>query len=51
MTAGKWAKELDVPEKKFKEAVKVLGVEADNKKGCCLYYSRATAEKVKKSIK
>ncbi|MBI5814564.1 MAG: hypothetical protein HZB29_03035 [Nitrospinae bacterium] len=47
-TAGNWAKEFGMPEKKFKDAVKTAGVTADSKKGCCAYYSRKTAEKIKK---
>ncbi|MBI4666745.1 MAG: hypothetical protein HY751_10095 [Nitrospinae bacterium] len=48
-TAGNWAKELGMPEKKLKDAIKAAGLAADAKKGCCAYYSRATAEKAKKA--
>lgn len=51
LTAGKWAKELGVPEKKLKEAIKAAGIEPDKKKGACAYYSKASAEKAKKTIK
>ncbi|HJM83246.1 MAG TPA: hypothetical protein QF720_06615 [Nitrospinota bacterium] len=51
LSAGKWAKELSVPEKKFKEALKSAGVEPDKKKGACAYYSRKTAQKVAKLAK
>lgn len=51
MTAGKWAKQLGVPEKKFKDAIKVSKVDPDAKKGCCSYYSKKTAEKIAKKIK
>ena len=50
-TAGNWAKELGVPEKKLKDAIKAAGIKPDAKKGACGYYSRATAEKAKKAIK
>jgi len=48
LTAGKWAKALGVSEKKFKETAKAAGIEPDAKKGCCAYYSKKTAEKIKK---
>jgi hypothetical protein len=51
MTAGNWAKELGVPEKKLKDALKAAGIEPDGKKGACSMYSRASAEKAKKAIK
>lgn len=50
-SAGKWATELGVPAKKFKDAIKAAGVAPDAKKGACAYYSRKTAEKIKKSVK
>jgi len=50
LSAGKWAKELGVSDKKFKEAIKAAGVEPDKKKGACAYYSRKTAMKVKKAV-
>jgi hypothetical protein len=49
-TAAKWASDLGVPEKKLKEAIKLMGLEPDAKKGVCAYYSQATAEKAKKAI-
>jgi hypothetical protein len=51
MTAANWAKELGVPEKKLKDAIKAAGIQADSKKGVCSYYSRASAEKAKKAMK
>ncbi|MDH5637583.1 MAG: DUF3606 domain-containing protein [Nitrospinota bacterium] len=48
LSAGKWAKELGVPEAKFKKAIKEAGVQPDAKKGACAYYSRKTAEKMVK---
>ncbi|MBF0170860.1 MAG: hypothetical protein HQK87_07215 [Nitrospinae bacterium] len=51
MTAAKWAKELGVPEKKFKDAAKAAGIEPDQKKGVCGYYSKATATKICKLAK
>lgn len=50
-TIGNWAKELGIPEKKLKEAVKAAAIQPDAKKGPCAYYSRESAEKAKKSIK
>ncbi|WP_169720600.1 hypothetical protein [Geothrix fermentans] len=50
-TAAAWAKDLGVPEKKLKDAIKVLGLEPDAKKGVCAYYAKASAEKAKKAIK
>ncbi len=50
-TAANWAKELNVPEKKLKDAIKAAAIQPDAKKGACAYYSRATAEKAKKSMK
>ncbi len=51
MTAGKWAKELGVSEKKFKDAIKAAGIEPDQKKGACAYYGKATATKIAKAAK
>ncbi|MDH5477117.1 MAG: hypothetical protein OEY50_02180, partial [Nitrospinota bacterium] len=48
LSASKWAKELKVPEAKFKKVIKEDGVEPDAKKGACAYYSRKTAEKIAK---
>jgi hypothetical protein len=50
-TAAAWAKDLGVPEKKLKDALKAAGIEPDAKKGVCAYYSKASAEKGKKAIK
>ncbi len=50
-TIGNWAKELGVPEKQLKEAVKAAAIQPDAKKGACAYYSRASAEKAKRTIK
>ncbi|WP_306590105.1 hypothetical protein [Geothrix sp. 21YS21S-4] len=49
-TAVNWAKELGVPEKKFKDALKAAGIAPDAKKGVCAYYSQASAEKAKKAL-
>jgi hypothetical protein len=50
-TAANWAKELGIPEKKLKDAIKAAAIQPDSKKGACAYYSRATAEKAKKAVK
>jgi hypothetical protein len=50
-SATNWAKELGVPEKKLKDALKAAGIEPDAKKGVCAFYSKASAEKAKKGIK
>jgi hypothetical protein len=50
-TTANWAKDLGVPEKKLKDALKAAGIEPDAKKGVCAYYSQASAEKAKKAIK
>jgi hypothetical protein len=50
-TAANWAKELGVPEKKLKDALKAAGIEPDAKKGVCAYYGKASAEKAKKAMK
>ena len=50
MSAGKWAKEFGVSPKKFKEALAATGVEPDEKKGGCAYYSKGSANKVKKKL-
>ncbi len=50
-TAATWAKELGVPEKKLKDALKAAGIEPDATKGVCAYYSKASAEKGKTGIK
>lgn len=50
-TLANWAKELDVSEKKLKDAAKALGLEPDAKKGVCAYYSKASAQKAAKAVK
>ena len=50
-SATNWAKELGVPEKKLKDALKAAGIEPDAKRGVCAFYSKASAEKAKKGIK
>ncbi|WP_286355192.1 hypothetical protein [Geothrix oryzae] len=50
-TAAAWAKDLGVPEKKLKDALKTAGIEPDAKKGVCAYYSKVSAERVKKTLK
>jgi hypothetical protein len=50
-TASNWAKELGIPEKKFKDAIKAAAIQPDAKKGGCSYFSRASAEKIKKAAK
>ena len=50
-SATNWAKELGVPEKKLKDALKAAGIKPDAKKGVCAFYSKASAEKAKKGIK
>jgi hypothetical protein len=49
-TATNWAKELAIPEKKLKDAIKLAGLEPDAKKGVCGYYAKATIEKARKGI-
>ncbi len=49
-TAGKVAKELDVPQKLVKVAIEELGLEPDVVKGNCKYYTRATVDKIKDKI-
>ncbi|HEY3270049.1 MAG TPA: hypothetical protein VGJ89_02445 [Geothrix sp.] len=50
-TAAAWAKDLGVPEKKLKDALKATGIEPDAKKGVCAYYSKASAGKARKAVK
>lgn len=47
LTAGKIAKEFNLPQKKVKEVIKKLNLQPDVKKGNCNYYYRQTAEKIK----
>ncbi|MCC6131140.1 MAG: hypothetical protein IT186_14580 [Acidobacteria bacterium] len=49
-TATNWAKDLNVPEKKLKEAIKAQDIKPDSKKGACAYYSKATIDKAVKAI-
>lgn len=49
-TATNWAKDLNVPEKKLKEAIKAQNIKPDSKKGACAYYSKATIDKAVKAI-
>ena len=49
-TAGNWAKELGIPDKQLKDALKAAGLGPDEKKGGCGYYSKATIAKAKKAI-
>lgn len=46
-----WAKALDLPEKKLKEAVKAADLQPDSKRGLCCFYSREKIEAVAKSLK
>ena len=50
-TLANWAKELGLNEKKLKEAIKVMALEPDAKKGVCAYYGKAKVEKARKTIK
>ncbi len=49
-TLANWAKELGLNEKKLKEAVKLLGLEPDSKKGVCCFYGQAAVAKAQKAI-
>jgi hypothetical protein len=51
MTAANWARELGVSEKKLKDAIKAAEIAPDQKKGVCLMYCRASAEKAKALVK
>ena len=50
LTAGKIAKEFDVPQKVIKNIIQEMNIEADAVKGNCKYYTRETAEKIKSKI-
>lgn len=50
MTVGKLAKELNVPEKKIKEAIEKAGIQPDVVKGACKYYAPASVEKIKAAL-
>lgn len=45
-----WAKELGVPEKKLKDAVKSAAITPDAKRGICGLYSRESIEKARKVL-
>lgn len=49
-TLANWAKELGLPEKKLKDAVKAAGLEPDAKKGVCGYYRQATVDKAREAM-
>lgn len=51
LTAGKIAKELGVSDAKVKKAIKELGLDPDEKKGACSYYSSSAIAKIKKALK
>jgi len=46
-----WAKELGLPEKKLKDAVKAAELQPDAKRGICCFYSKANIEKAAKTLK
>ena len=50
-TIANWAKELGVPEKKLKDAVKAAAIQPDAKKGVCCLYTRKSVEKAQKALK
>lgn len=50
LTAGKLAKEFDVPQKIIKNIIQEMNIEADVIKGNCKYYTRETANKIKSKI-
>ncbi len=50
-TAAAWAKDLGLPEKKLKDALKASGIAPDAKKGVCAYYGKASIEQAKKAVK
>ncbi len=49
-TAGKIAKELEVPAKAIKNAIESLAIEPDVVKGNCKYYTKETVDKIKATI-
>jgi len=51
LIAGKIAKEWGVAQKDVKKTIEKLGLQPDVKKGACIYYTRETAEKIKKALK
>jgi len=40
-----------VAQKDVKKTIEKLGLQPDVKKGACIYYTRETAEKIKKALK
>ena len=50
LTAAKWAEKIGVTPAKFKKAIGELQIQADIVKANCNYYSKASADKVKKSL-
>lgn len=50
-TAAAWAKDLGLPEKKLKEALKAAGIAPDAKKGVCAYYAKASIEQARRAVK
>lgn len=50
LSAGKLAKEWDVPAKKVKQAIEKAGVEPDVIKGSCKYYGQETAKTIKAAL-
>ena len=48
-TAGKIAKEFGITPKDVKSTITELKLEADLVKGGCKYYTKETAEKIKKA--
>jgi hypothetical protein len=49
-TSAKWAEIWGVSPNKVKKAIQQLNIEPDMKKGVCGYYSRKTADKIKKAL-
>jgi len=49
-SAGKIAKELEVPAKVIKNAIESLSIEPDVIKGNCKYYTKETVQKIKVSV-
>ena len=48
LTAGKISKEFEIPQKAVKQVIADLKIEPDLVKSGCKYYSRETAEKIRK---
>jgi len=46
-----WAKELGLPEKKLKDAVKAAELQPDSKRGICCFYSRENIQKAADTLK